>query len=71
MERLRLDAGFGKNLGPDPHGPEQHAQPAHASPTIGVEEEHFLVDPESRLPADAAPAVVARAAKTMGDSICG
>lgn len=71
MERLRLDAGFGKNLGPDTHGPKQRAQPARASPTIGVEEEHFLVDPESRLPGEAGAAVVARAAKTMGDSVCG
>ena len=42
-----------------------------AVPTIGVEEEHFLVDPVSRTPQPAAAAVVARAAPDLADLISG
>ncbi|HET7665527.1 MAG TPA: glutamate--cysteine ligase [Mycobacterium sp.] len=40
-------------------------------PTVGVEEEFLLVDPVSRLPQPSAATVVARAAPTMGELICG
>ncbi|MEU9001028.1 YbdK family carboxylate-amine ligase [Streptomyces sp. NPDC048551] len=38
-------------------------------PTIGVEEEFFLVDPRTRLIVPAGPAVVARAAREVGDLV--
>ncbi|MFE1788946.1 glutamate--cysteine ligase [Streptomyces sp. NPDC059525] len=41
--------------------------PAAAVPTIGVEEEFFLVDPDTRLIVPAGPAVAARAAGDAGD----
>ncbi|MCT7661835.1 carboxylate-amine ligase [Mycobacterium deserti] len=44
---------------------------AFAVPTIGVEEEHFLLDPESRLPHPAADKVVTRAAVQLGDQVSG
>ena len=40
-----------------------------AAPTIGVEEEYFLVDPDNRAPRSAADRVVARARATMGESV--
>jgi carboxylate-amine ligase len=40
-------------------------------PTIGVEEEYLLVDPDSRTPQAAGPRVVARAATDLGDSVSG
>jgi glutamate---cysteine ligase / carboxylate-amine ligase len=39
--------------------------------TIGVEEEYFLIDPDSRRPSDAADAVTARAAADLGDRLGG
>jgi carboxylate-amine ligase len=42
-----------------------------ALPTIGVEEEHFLIDPVTRTPQPAAASVVARAAPHLGDLIDG
>jgi carboxylate-amine ligase len=72
MDRLPVSAGVDDNFGGlDPREPKRHAQPAQASPTIGVEEEHFVVDPKTRLPTGGGPAVVQRAAKTIGDSVCG
>jgi carboxylate-amine ligase len=41
------------------------------APTIGVEEEYFLVDATSRMPRPATAAVVARAAAELGDLVCG
>jgi carboxylate-amine ligase len=41
------------------------------APTIGVEEEHFLVDPVSRLPSPAADKVLNRVAGELGDLISG
>ncbi|MFJ8210636.1 glutamate--cysteine ligase [Streptomyces sp. NPDC096033] len=41
--------------------------PAAAVPTIGVEEEFFLVDPDTRLIVPAGPAVATRAAGDAGD----
>jgi carboxylate-amine ligase len=38
---------------------------------MGLEEEYFLVDPDSRTPQPAAPRVIARAAGDLGDSISG
>jgi carboxylate-amine ligase len=38
---------------------------------MGIEEEFLVVHPDSRAPAPAGPHVAARAAKTLGDSICG
>jgi carboxylate-amine ligase len=40
-------------------------------PTIGVEEEFFLIDPVSRLPQPVGERVVARAAETVGESVSG
>jgi glutamate---cysteine ligase / carboxylate-amine ligase len=42
-----------------------------AVPTFGVEEEHFLIDPASRIPQPAAASVVTRAAPHLGDLISG
>jgi carboxylate-amine ligase len=42
-----------------------------AVPTIGVEEEHFLIDPVTRTPQAAEASVVARAAARLGDLISG
>jgi glutamate---cysteine ligase / carboxylate-amine ligase len=42
-----------------------------AVPTLGVEEEHFLIDPASRTPQPAAARVVARAQPHLGDLISG
>jgi carboxylate-amine ligase len=41
------------------------------APTIGVEEEHFLIDPDSRTPQPAAAGVVSRAAPDLGELISG
>lgn len=41
------------------------------APTIGVEEEYFLVDPDSRRPQPAGSRVVARAATELGGSVSG
>lgn len=38
---------------------------------MGVEEEYFLIHPESRAPQPAGPWVVARGAATLGDLDCG
>jgi carboxylate-amine ligase len=40
-------------------------------PTIGVEEEYLLVDPDTRTPQPAGPPVVARAAADLGGSVSG
>src|SRR4051812_18698122 len=40
-------------------------------PTIGVEEEFFLIDPVSRLPRPVGETVVARAADIVGESVSG
>jgi glutamate---cysteine ligase / carboxylate-amine ligase len=40
-------------------------------PTIGVEEEFFLLDPETRAPASAGERVVVRAATALGDLVTG
>jgi carboxylate-amine ligase len=42
-----------------------------AVPTLGVEEEHFLIDPATRIPQPAAASVVARATPQLGDAISG
>jgi carboxylate-amine ligase len=42
-----------------------------AIPTIGVEEEHLLIDPGSRTPQPAAAGVIARAAPKLADLISG
>jgi carboxylate-amine ligase len=42
---------------------------AGSPPTVGVEEEHFLVDPITRLPVERGPQVVARAAKTLDNNV--
>lgn len=44
---------------------------AKRPPTMGVEEEFFLVDPHSRAPEPAADRVVARAAERLGDLVAG
>jgi len=44
---------------------------ASDAPTIGVEEEFFLIDPDSRTPRPAGADVVARAASELGDQISG
>ncbi|MBB5939911.1 carboxylate-amine ligase [Streptomyces zagrosensis] len=49
------------------HGTHTHAGP----PTVGVEEEHFLVHPDSRAVEPAGPRVVARAAEALGDLVSG
>ncbi|MGX9791889.1 carboxylate-amine ligase [Mycobacterium sp. MMS18-G62] len=41
------------------------------APTIGVEEEYLLVDPDTRTPQAGGPRVVARAATDLGDSVSG
>lgn len=41
------------------------------APTVGVEEEYFVVDPVTRMPRPAGPQVVAWAAAELGDSISG
>src|SRR5690349_18224240 len=46
------------------------ARATGTSPTIGVEEEHFLVDPVTRLPARRGPQVATRAAAVVGDAVC-
>lgn len=51
---------------PTPPPPAGHCA---AVPTIGVEEEFFLVDPETRFLASAGPAVVDRAAEEVGDLV--
>ncbi|HEV7360618.1 MAG TPA: glutamate-cysteine ligase family protein, partial [Mycobacterium sp.] len=40
-------------------------------PTIGVEEEYFLVDPHTRMPQPAGARVARRAGTTLGDLVCG
>ncbi len=40
-----------------------------AAPTIGVEEEYFLVDPGTRAPTSAADRVIARARPRVGDAV--
>jgi carboxylate-amine ligase len=40
-------------------------------PTVGVEEEFLLVDPDTRRPQPAGAAVVARAESDLGDQVCG
>lgn len=42
-----------------------------AAPTVGIEEEYFLVDPDTREPQAAGPRVVARAATDLGASVSG
>jgi glutamate---cysteine ligase / carboxylate-amine ligase len=71
VQRFRPHRGLGDaarifNL----RGSDQSAESTRTSPTIGVEEEHFVVDPVTRAPAQAGPEVVARAAKTLSDSVC-
>ncbi|MFD7539911.1 glutamate--cysteine ligase [Streptomyces sp. NPDC059819] len=43
--------------------------PAPAVPTVGVEEEFFLVDPHTRFVIPAGPAVAARASREVGDLV--
>lgn len=43
----------------------------NTTPTIGVEEEYFLVDPDTRTPQPAGPRVVARVAADVGGSVSG
>ncbi|MFI2612808.1 YbdK family carboxylate-amine ligase [Kitasatospora sp. NPDC018619] len=47
------------------------AAPGRAVPTVGVEEEYFVVDPASRAVVAAGPRLAARAAGVLGDLVSG
>ncbi len=57
--------------GAAPHHDAAHGEPYDpACPLVGVEEEYLVVDPVTRDAVPQAPAVVARAAATLGERVC-
>jgi glutamate---cysteine ligase / carboxylate-amine ligase len=54
-----------------PSAKRGHTTAVAAPPTIGVEEEYFLVDPNTRAPTSAADRVIGRAQSVLGDAVAG